>query len=121
MLEYHLDNYHLSLSDREVCHSISKPISDGEDTLKSFMTFDTTPHRPIFKVVVGSQIMAPPQQSFPHNNTPVTRTYDLGSDTIYRIVNYVILPQNQLVMRKTHSNFLWLSISYNADLFLKWL
>ena len=33
----------------------------------------------------------------------------------------VIPPQNQLVMRKTHSNLLWHSTSHNADLFLEWL
>ena len=51
---YHLDNYYLRLSDRELCHFTLKPISDKKDTLKSFMTFDTTPRRPVFKVVVGS-------------------------------------------------------------------
>ena len=50
------------LSDRELCHSTSKPISDKEETLKSFMVFDITSRRPIFRVVVGtlgSQIVVP--------------------------------------------------------------
>ena len=38
----------------ELCHSTSKPISDEESTLKSFMAFDITPHGPTFRVVVGS-------------------------------------------------------------------
>ena len=50
--------YHLS--DHELSHSTSKLIGDKEDTLKSFMAFDTTPRGPVFKVVVGSQIVAPP-------------------------------------------------------------
>ena len=91
--------------DRELCHFISKPFGDEEDTLKSFMVFDITPCGPIFRVVVGSQIMVP-QQSLSHNDTPVTQTHDFDSDTICRIVSCAILPQNQLVMRKTHSNLL---------------
>ena len=51
--------YHLS--DRELCHSSSKPISDKEDTLKSSMAFDITPLGPIFRVIVGSQIESPQQ------------------------------------------------------------
>ena len=54
MLEYHLDNYHLSLSNHELCHSTSKLIDNEKDTLKSFMTFDITPRMPVFKVVVES-------------------------------------------------------------------
>ena len=50
--------YHLS--DRELCHSTSKLISDEEDTLKSFMAFDITPHGLVFRVVVGSQNVVPP-------------------------------------------------------------
>ena len=50
--------YHLS--DHELCHSTSKPIGDEEDTLKSFMAFNATLQGPIFRVVVGSQIVVPP-------------------------------------------------------------
>ena len=47
------------LSDRELCHSILKSIGDEEDTLKSFMAFYITACRPIFKMVVNSQIVIP--------------------------------------------------------------
>ena len=76
----------VKLSDCELCHSISKPIGDEKDTLKSFMTFDITLRGPIFRVVVGSQIMVS-QQSLPHNDTLVTRTHDLGSDAICQTVS----------------------------------
>ena len=69
------------MSDRDLCHSNSKLISDEKDMLKSFMTFDITPCGPAFRVVVGSQIVVP-QQSLPHNDTPVTRIHDHGSDSI---------------------------------------
>ena len=65
------------LSNRELYHSTSKPIGDEEETLKSFIAFDIIPRGSIFRVVVGSQIMVP-QQSLPHNNTPMTRTHDLA-------------------------------------------
>ena len=48
------------MSDRELCYSTSKAIGDEEDTLKSFMAFDITPCEPVFKVVVGSQIVVLP-------------------------------------------------------------
>ena len=48
------------LSDYELCHSTLKLIDDEENTLKSFMTFNITTHRPIFKVIVGSQIVVLP-------------------------------------------------------------
>ena len=51
------------LSDRELCHSPSKPIGDEEGILKSFMAFDITSHGLVFRVVVGSHIMVP--QHFP--------------------------------------------------------
>ena len=38
----------------------SKPISDEEDTLKSFMTFNIAPHGPIFRVIEGIRIVVPP-------------------------------------------------------------
>ena len=50
-----------SLLDHELCHSTSKPIGDKEDTLKSFMAFDIISCRPIYGVVVGSQIVVPPE------------------------------------------------------------
>ena len=94
------------MSNRELCHSTSKPISDEEDTLKSFMAFDIKPHGLVFRVVVGSEIVVS-QQSLPHNDTPVTLTHDFGFDIICRTVSCAIPPQNQLVMRKIHSNLLW--------------
>ena len=42
------------LSDHELCHFISKPIDDEEDTLKSFMAFDIMLHGFVFRVVVGN-------------------------------------------------------------------
>ena len=44
----------LVVSDHELCHSISKPIGDEKNTLKSFMAFDITQCGPVFRVVVGS-------------------------------------------------------------------
>ena len=38
-----------------------------------------------------------------------------------RTVSYAIPPQNQLVMRKTYLNLLWLSTSQHSGLFLEWL
>ena len=52
------------MSDRELCHFTSKPISDEEDTLKSFMGFDITPRGSAFRVIVGSQIVVPQQKAF---------------------------------------------------------
>ena len=40
---------------------------------------------------------------------------------ICQVVSYVILSQNQLVMRKIYLNFLWTSTSHHMDLFLEWL
>ena len=54
-------NVNQSLSDYELCHSTSKPISNKEDTLKSFIDFDITSCGPVFRVVVGSQIVIPQQ------------------------------------------------------------
>ena len=48
------------LSNHELCHSTSKPIGNEENILKSFMVFDITPCKPVFRVVVGSQIVIPP-------------------------------------------------------------
>ena len=51
---YNIQTASKNLLDRELCHSTSKPIGDEEDIFKSFMGFDVTPRRPIFKVVVVS-------------------------------------------------------------------
>ena len=51
------------MSDHELCHSTSKPISDEEDALKSFMAFNITSREPVFRVVVGSQIVVPLQKT----------------------------------------------------------
>ena len=47
----------LSLSDNELCHFTSKSISNKKDTFKSFMAFDITICKLIFRVVVGNQIV----------------------------------------------------------------
>ena len=62
-----------------------------------------------------------PQQSLPHNDTLVTRIHDLSSNTICQTTSYVVLPQNQLVIRKIHSNLLWHSTSHPAGLILEQL
>ena len=108
------------LSNRELYHSTSKPINDEEDTLKSFMKFDIMPWGPVFRMIVGSRIVVP-QQSLPHNDTLLTRIHDLISNTICQTTSYVILPQNQLVIRKTHSNLLWHLTSHLTGLILKQL
>ena len=77
----------------ELCHSISKPINDEEDTFKSFMAFNITLREPLFRIIVGSQIVVP-STILPNNDTSMTQTHDLGSHTIFRTVNYVIPPQN---------------------------
>ena len=77
----------------ELCHSISKPINDEEDTFKSFMAFNITPREPLFRIIVGSQIVVP-STILPNNDTSMTQTHDLSSHTIFRTVNYVIPPQN---------------------------
>ena len=79
------------VSDHELCHSTSKPIGDEKNTLKSIMAFKITPRGLFFRVVVESEIVIP-QQSFPHNNTPVTRTHDIDSNTICWTMSYVIPP-----------------------------
>ena len=48
------------MSDCELFYSTSKPIGDEEDTVKSFMAFDITHRGPVFRVVVGSQIVVLP-------------------------------------------------------------
>ena len=50
----------LVVLDSKLCHFNSKPINHKEDTLNSFMAFDITPHGLVFRVVVESQIVAPP-------------------------------------------------------------
>ena len=52
-----LSTQKLLLSDRKLWYFTSKPIDDEEDILKSFMAFDITPRGPVFRVVVGSQIV----------------------------------------------------------------
>ena len=54
----------LDSSNYKLCHSISKPIGDKKDTLKSFITFNIVPRELIFQAVEGSQIVVPP------NNPP---------------------------------------------------
>ena len=113
-------SFHSILLYRKLCHSTSKPISDQEDTLKSFMAFNITSHERFLEWLQGVKLWSP-QQSLLHNDTPVTRTHDLDSDIIYWTMSYAIPPQNQLVMRKTHLNLLWHSTSCHTGLFLEWL
>ena len=47
----------LSLSDNELCHFTSKSISNEKDTFKSFMAFDITICKLVFRVVVENQIV----------------------------------------------------------------
>ena len=98
--------FFLILSDHELYHLTSKPISDEKDTFKSFMTFDIMPCMPVLIMVIESQIVVPPT-SPPSQWHFMTRTHDLGFVIICQTISCVTLPQNQLVMRKTHSNFLW--------------
>ena len=76
------------MSDRELCYSTSKAIGDEEDTLKSFMTFDITPCEPVFKVVVGSQIVVlptipPSQWHFRDSNPWLWLWYHLLDHELY--------------------------------------
>ena len=66
-----------------MCHSSLKPISDEEDTLSSFfMTFDIEPREPVFRAVIGNQIVV--LLTIPlHIDTPLTRIDDIGYDTWY--------------------------------------
>ena len=48
------------MSDHKLCHSTLKPIGNEEDSLKSFMTFNITSRKPIFRMVVGSQTVISP-------------------------------------------------------------
>lgn len=86
------------MSERELCHSTSKSIGNEKDT-QIFYGIQHRTMRAVFRVIVGSQIMVS-QQSLPYNDTLVIRTHDLSSDTICRIVNYTIIPQNQLVINE---------------------
>lgn len=47
------------MSDCELYHPTSKPIGNEEDTFKFVMAFDVTPCKPIFRVVIWSQIVLP--------------------------------------------------------------
>ena len=53
--------YHLL--DHELYYSTSKLIFDDEDTLKSFIAFNKTPRKPVFRMVIGSQIVITPTVS----------------------------------------------------------
>ena len=79
--------------DCKLCYFISKFIGDEKNTFKFFMVFNIMSCGPVFRVVVESQIMTS-QQSFPHNDTLMTRIHGLGFDTICRTVSCVISAQN---------------------------
>ena len=76
------------LSNCELCHSTSKPISDKEDTLKSFIDFDITSCGPVFRVVVGSQIVIPQQYLSEEKKKFIPFFY---TRIHYRIETYVIV------------------------------
>ena len=76
------------LLDYELCHSTSKPISDKEDTLKSFIDFDITSCGPVFRVVVGSQIVIPQQYLSEEKKKIIPFFY---TQIHYRIETYVIV------------------------------
>ena len=76
------------LSNYELCHSTSKPISNKEDTLKSFIDFDITSCGPVFRVVVGSQIVIPQQYLFEEKKKFIPFFY---TRIHYRIETYVIV------------------------------
>ena len=69
------------------------------------MSFDITFCEPVFRVVIENQIIIP-QQFLPHNETPPTQAHDISFRTIFRTVRCAILSQNQLVIKKAHSNLL---------------
>jgi len=72
------------MPNRELCHSTSKLIGDEEDTLKSFMKFDVTPYEPVFRVVVGSQIVVPPIMTY----TVCPKTNLFSSLEVFVIIKY---------------------------------
>ena len=47
--------------DCELCHFISKLINNDKNTFKSFMTFDIMFCGPIFRAIVGGEIVPPTQ------------------------------------------------------------
>ena len=55
------DNKKYKLLDCELYHFTLKPIGDEEDTLKSFMTFDITPRRPVRSQIVVFLTIPPSQ------------------------------------------------------------
>ena len=50
----------MCMSNRELCRSTSKPIGDEESIFKSLMAFNITSRGFVFRVVVGTQILVPP-------------------------------------------------------------
>ena len=42
----------MTVLDRELCHFTLKSIGDKEDILKSFIAFNITQCRPVFRVIV---------------------------------------------------------------------
>ena len=81
-------NVNQSLSDYELCHFTSKPISNTEDTLKSFIDFDITSCGPVFGVVVGSQIVISQQYLSEEKKKFIPFFY---TRIHYRIETYVIV------------------------------
>ena len=57
------------MSDRKLYHFTSKSIGDKDDSLKSFITFNIISRKPIFRVVVGSQIMVSQTNYTPNVDT----------------------------------------------------
>lgn len=51
------------------------------------MTFDIISRRLVFREVVTSLIVVPPNNP-PHNDAPATQTHNIGFDTTYWIVSF---------------------------------
>ena len=102
------------MSNRELCHSTSKPISDEENTLKYFMAFNITPHESIFRAIVDGQIVVPQQKSpiLFHPLTPnlfsltfhfVYLNFFQVKDAVHIIITLKILP---LIFHRTFPPFI---------------
>ena len=87
------------MSDHELCHSPSKPIGD-EKTHSNLLWHSTSHHVGLFLEWWSGVKLWSLQQSLLYNDTSVTRTHDIGFDTICRTVSYAIPLQKQLVMRR---------------------
>ena len=76
-------------SDRELCYSNLKLISDKKDILKFLMHLISCPMSRFLEWLMEVKLWSP--QSLSQNNALATQTYNLNSDTICRIVSYITL------------------------------